>query len=103
MDQPHNERPENNRQEAAERANRLRQLRSHVNELEQKLRQLHEQTAAEWSRFDEDQQTIPHEARLTYDDWYAKVWGPQISVIRVQLRNAVTAWKLLEAHTAQEE
>jgi hypothetical protein len=103
MDQPRDERPENDRSEAAERADHLRRLRSRVNELEQQLRQLQEQTAAEWSRFDEAQQTIPCKARLTHDDWYAKVWGPQISVLKVQLSNALTAWKLLQAHTPQEK
>jgi len=103
MDESRNERPGNNHLEAAERAKRLRQLRFRVNELEQQLRQLHEQTVAEWSRFDEAQQSVPHEARLTYDDWYAKLWGPQISVVQVQLRNALAAWKPLEAHTPQEE
>jgi len=103
MDEPGNERPGNDRPEATERANRLRRLRSRVDELEQQLRRLHEQTAAEWSRFDEAQQTIPHEARLTYTSWYASMWGPKISIVQTELDNALAAWKLLEAHTPQED
>jgi hypothetical protein len=92
--------PGNKLPEATERANRLR---SRLNELEQQLRQLHEQVAAEWSRFDEAQQTIPHEARLTYTSWYASIWGPKISIVQTELDNALAGWKLFERHTPQED
>ena len=92
--------PDNELPEATERANRLR---SRVNDLEQQLCRLHEQAATEWSRFDEAQQTIPDEARLTYTSWYASIWGPKISIVQTELDNALTAWKLFEVHMRQED
>ena len=96
-------RPGSDRPEPTEQAFRLQRLRSRVDELEEQLRRLHEQTAAEWSRFDGTQQTVPQEARLTYTSWYASLWGPKISIVRTELDSALTAWKLIEAQTLQQD
>lgn len=80
----------------------VQDLRQRVMEFEHQLELMHEQTGAAWGRFNEAQMANPQIARLSYEEWFATVWGPHISVAQVQLTNARTAFQLAQVRKRQQ-
>ena len=88
--------PEAKDPEAAEQAQALgTQLSRAVDRLNGAFKAM----GSDWTQFRKDQEGLPPNRQQTFDQWFARSWGPKISTLQGDYNNIATQW-LVAANNA---